>query len=65
MAIFQAADCDASYADLEYVAKDDAANVIRLWKSGTYARDKLKKRLDAASSDLLYETRFVPKAWAL
>ncbi len=42
VAIFQAADCDASYADLEYVAKDDAANVIRLWKSGTYARDKLK-----------------------
>ncbi|GAA0827788.1 glycosyltransferase family 2 protein [Marinomonas arenicola] len=34
--------CDAAYADLEYVSKDDKNKVIRLWKSGQYQRDKLK-----------------------
>jgi len=34
--------CDAAYADLEYVSKGDTDNIIRLWKSGLYSRDKLK-----------------------
>lgn len=34
--------CDAAYADLEYVSKHDTNNIIRLWKSGQYKRDKLK-----------------------
>ena len=42
VATFQNSGCDASYADLEYVSKDDTDNVIRLWKSGTYSRAKLK-----------------------
>jgi glycosyltransferase len=39
---FKSTDCDATYADLEYVSKDNTDNVIRLWKSGTYSREKLK-----------------------
>lgn len=39
---FAHSDCDATYADLEYVSKHDTNNVIRLWKSGQYKRDKLK-----------------------
>lgn len=35
-------DCDALYGDLQYVSKDDTENVIRLWKSGTYTKEKLK-----------------------
>jgi glycosyltransferase len=34
--------CDAIYADLEYVSKDDTDNVVRLWKSNNYTKDKLK-----------------------
>lgn len=39
---FVDSDCDASYADLEYVSKEDTDNIIRLWKSGQYSRNKLK-----------------------
>jgi len=42
VATFKEYDCDAIYADLEYVSKDDTDNVIRLWKSGPYYRAKLK-----------------------
>ena len=42
VATFEDSDCDAAYADLEYVSKDDTDNIIRLWKSGLYSRDKLK-----------------------
>lgn len=35
--------CDAAYADLEYVSKNDTHKVIRLWKSGQYSIEKLKK----------------------
>ncbi|MBQ4799522.1 glycosyltransferase [Pseudoalteromonas sp. MMG006] len=34
--------CDAIYSDLEYVSKDNIHNVVRLWKSGTYSKTKLK-----------------------
>ncbi|MGB3385327.1 MAG: glycosyltransferase family 2 protein [Marinomonas sp.] len=34
--------CDAAYADLEYVSKDDTNKVIRLWRSGQYSIEKLK-----------------------
>lgn len=39
---FLDAKCDAVYADLEYVSKDNTDNIIRLWKSGLYSRNKLK-----------------------
>lgn len=42
VATFKEYDCDASYADLEYVSKVDTDNVIRLWRSGVYYRAKLK-----------------------
>jgi glycosyltransferase len=42
VATFVDSHCDAAYADLEYVSKDDTDNIIRLWKSGLYSRDKLK-----------------------
>lgn len=35
-------DCGALYGDLQYVSKDDTDNVIRLWKSGSYSKAKLK-----------------------
>ncbi len=40
---FKNSKCDASYADLEYVSKDDTDNTVRLWKSGDYCRSKLKR----------------------
>ncbi|MFA0052399.1 glycosyltransferase family 2 protein [Vibrio breoganii] len=36
-------DSQAIYADLEYVAKDDTDKTVRLWTSGDYARNDLKK----------------------
>ena len=42
VATFKNSNCEASYADLEYVSKDDTDKIIRLWKSGAYSRDKLK-----------------------
>ena len=33
--------CDAVYADLEYVSKDNIDNVVRLWESGDYSKQKL------------------------
>ncbi len=39
---FKANNCDAVYADLEYVSKDDVSNVVRLWKSGKYSKANLK-----------------------
>jgi len=39
---FNANNCEAIYADLEYVAKDNTNNVVRLWKSGRYSKQKLK-----------------------
>ncbi|MGI2197934.1 glycosyltransferase family 2 protein [Shewanella baltica] len=34
---------NAVYGDLQYVSADDPSKVIRLWKSGQYSRDKLKR----------------------
>ena len=34
---------DGVYGDLEYVAKDDAARVIRYWRAGPYSRAHLKR----------------------
>ncbi len=34
---------DAVYGDLEYVSVADPKKVIRLWKSGNYTREKLKR----------------------
>jgi len=42
VATFNYFDCDATYADLEYVSKDNTDNIIRLWKSGVYSQGKLK-----------------------
>jgi len=39
---FQSNHCDAIYADLEYVSKDNTNNVVRLWKSGEYSKQKIK-----------------------
>ena len=39
---FKLNDCDAVYADLEYVSRDDINNVVRLWESGEYSKAKLK-----------------------
>jgi glycosyltransferase len=39
---FNANSCEAIYADLEYVSKDNTHNVVRLWKSGIYSKKKLK-----------------------
>lgn len=36
-------DSQAVYADLEYVSKDDTDKTVRLWTSGNYARNDLKK----------------------
>ncbi|TKF88862.1 glycosyltransferase [Vibrio breoganii] len=36
-------DSQAVYADLEYVSKDDTDKTVRLWTSGDYARNDLKK----------------------
>ena len=33
---------DAVYGDLQYVSKDNTNKVVRLWKSGSYSRSKLK-----------------------
>jgi glycosyltransferase len=38
----ESSDCDAIYGDLQYVSKDETDNVIRLWKSGVYFKEKLK-----------------------
>ncbi|WP_336803717.1 glycosyltransferase family 2 protein [Erwinia aphidicola] len=35
-------ECDAVYADLEYVSQDDITKVIRKWKSGEYTIGKVK-----------------------
>lgn len=42
VAKFENSNCDAVYGDLQYVSKDNVDNVIRLWTSGTYAKEKLK-----------------------
>lgn len=34
--------CDAIYGDLQYVSKYDTDKVVRLWKSGTYTKAKIK-----------------------
>lgn len=34
--------CDAVYGDLEYVSQDDINKQVRLWKSGTYKKIKMK-----------------------
>jgi len=39
---FQVNNCEAIYADLEYVSRDNTDNVVRLWKSGEYSKNKLK-----------------------
>ncbi|WP_057831542.1 glycosyltransferase [Colwellia sp. TT2012] len=39
---FNANNCEAIYADIEYVSKDNTNNIVRLWKSGDYSKQKLK-----------------------
>ncbi|EFH8831938.1 glycosyltransferase, partial [Escherichia coli] len=39
---FESSGCDAVYGDLEYVAKNDTTKRIRLWKSGSFSRLKMK-----------------------
>jgi len=36
MALFEKENCDAVYADLKYVARDNVSKTIRHWKSGEY-----------------------------
>lgn len=36
MALFETENCDAVYADLKYVAREDTSKTIRYWKSGVY-----------------------------
>lgn len=40
--MFKNEQCDAVYADLEYVSKRDINHVIRRWKSGSYNKRKMK-----------------------
>lgn len=42
VAQFKSTHCQAVYGDLEYVSKTDTSKVIRLWKSGNYAKRKLQ-----------------------
>ncbi len=37
-ALFDGGGCDAAYADLLYVKRDDTSHVVRRWKSGNYSR---------------------------
>ena len=39
---FESSGCDAVYGDLEYVAQNDTTKRIRLWKSGSFSRLKMK-----------------------
>ncbi|EFE0328605.1 glycosyltransferase, partial [Escherichia coli] len=39
---FEITGCDAIYGDLEYVAQNDTTKRIRLWKSGSFSRFKMK-----------------------
>ena len=39
---FKSTGCDAIYGDLEYVAQNDTTKRIRLWKSGSFSRFKMK-----------------------
>ncbi len=39
---FEITGCDAIYGDLEYVAQKDTTKRIRLWKSGSFSRFKMK-----------------------
>ncbi|EFT2973544.1 glycosyltransferase [Escherichia coli] len=39
---FEITGCDAIYGDLEYVAINDTTKRIRLWKSGSFSRFKMK-----------------------
>ena len=39
---FESSGCDAVYGDLEYVAQNDTTKRIRLWKSGSFSRFKMK-----------------------
>ena len=39
---FENSGCDAVYGDLEYVSQNDTAKRIRLWKSGTFSRVRMK-----------------------
>lgn len=39
---FQRFNCDAVYADLEYVSKNDLTSVVRKWESGNYSVNKVK-----------------------
>ncbi|WP_115739499.1 glycosyltransferase family 2 protein [Escherichia coli] len=39
---FENTGCDAIYGDLEYVAQNDTSKRIRLWKSGSFSRFKMK-----------------------
>ncbi|HGU1670929.1 TPA: glycosyltransferase family 2 protein, partial [Escherichia coli] len=39
---FESTGCDAIYGDLEYVAQNDTTKRIRLWKSGSFSRFKMK-----------------------
>lgn len=40
---FQENDCDAIYADLQYVNKDDIESIVRYWKAGEYNINKITK----------------------
>ncbi|HCZ9271953.1 TPA: glycosyltransferase [Vibrio alginolyticus] len=40
---FEENNSQAVYADLEYVSKDDTDKTVRLWTSGKYSRNELKK----------------------
>lgn len=40
---FQKHQSDSMYGDLVYVSKEDTSNVVRFWKSGDYAFEKLAK----------------------
>lgn len=42
VATFKQNNCDAVYADLDYVSKENISSIVRKWKSGDYSIDKMK-----------------------
>ncbi|EQA7358754.1 glycosyltransferase [Enterobacter hormaechei] len=40
--IFESSSSEAVYGDLEYVGQEDTGKRIRLWKSGSFSRNKMK-----------------------
>ncbi|WP_235820497.1 glycosyltransferase family 2 protein [Falsiruegeria litorea] len=61
---FRDPDIDGVYGDLDYVAADDTSTIIRRWRSGTYAPEKLRRGW-MPPHPTLYLRREVYETWGL